>query len=73
MRLRMKSTAAGPGGVLAAGEEVVVSDELGAVLVEMGYAEALKDVPETTATAPPETTAKPAPKRRTRSRAKKES
>lgn len=70
----MKSTAAGPDGVLPAGQEVEVPDELGTALMKMGYADPVKSAPEVAATAPPETTAKkPAPaKRRSRSRAKKE-
>jgi hypothetical protein len=45
VRVKMKKTAAGPVGVFQAGQEVVVSDELGKSFVEGGYAVEVKVSP----------------------------
>lgn len=45
MRIKMKSTAAGPQGVFQADQEVVVSDELGQSFVDGDYAVEVKGTP----------------------------
>lgn len=68
MRIKMKMTAAGPPGVFQAGQEVVVSDELGKSFVEGGYAVEVKVSPS-----PAVKASKPEkPKKRGRSKATKE-
>jgi hypothetical protein len=66
MRIRLRTTAAGPEGVYPAGQVVVVSNELGQAFVEGGYAEPVKARAETAAITPPEAAVKPPAKRRKR-------
>jgi hypothetical protein len=46
LRIRMKSTAAGPSGVFEEGREYPVSDELGEQLVDAGAAELVLEKPK---------------------------
>jgi hypothetical protein len=66
VRVKMKTTAAGPEGVFQADQEVVVSDKLGQAFVECGYAVEVK-VSSPAAKAP-----KSKPKKRGRKKATKE-
>ena len=75
MRVKLKTTMAGPGGVNRAGSEITVSAEQGSALVDGGYAEKIEPVkmpaPET-ATAEPdaERAVTPPPKKRKRAKKK---
>lgn len=79
MRIKMRSTMAGPDGVLLAGHIGEVEDAKGAALIAAGYAEAVestevikekpKQEPQETATAEPSENAMAPPPRRRRGRA----
>lgn len=62
MKIKMRTTLAGPSGVLSAGQVADVSDEEGKALVDRGFAEAMDKAPEqkieTADQQPQETTAK---------------
>ena len=63
MRIRLRTTLAGPALTTGAGDIVTVAPALGAALIEAGYAAPEGDVPER-AVAPPPETATAAPHRR---------
>ena len=63
MRIRLRTTIAGPLLTAGAGDIVTVAPPLGAALIEAGYATAESDGPER-AVAPPPETATTAPQRR---------
>ena len=66
MRIRMKTTAAGPDGTFVAGREYKVDGKLAAEWLEAGYAEPVKAEAETATVEPDEAAVKPKPKRRSR-------
>lgn len=59
MRIKMKTLAAGPNGVLSPGQEVEVAGDLARALIEGGYAEAVEKIWETAAAEPPEQAVSP--------------
>jgi hypothetical protein len=65
MRIRLRTTLAGPALTAGAGDIVTVAPALGAVLIEAGYATPESDVPQPVVAAPPET-ATAGPQRRRR-------
>ena len=69
MRVRMLTTAAGPGGVFIAGQVRDVDAEYGDELVAGGFAAVMEaeprpEAPETATAEPPENAMMPAPERR---------
>ena len=63
MRIRLRTTLAGPALTAGAGDVVTVAPALGAALIEAGYATPEGDEPQQ-AVAPPPETATAAPQRR---------
>lgn len=70
MKIRMKTLAAGPDGILSPGQEVDLPADKARALIEGGYAEAVSKVRETAAVEPPEQAVTPK-KVRKRRRSKK--
>ena len=63
MRIRLRTTLAGPALTAGAGDIVTIAPALGAALIEAGYATPEVDVPQQ-AVAPPPETATAGPQRR---------
>ena len=61
MKIRMRTTAAGPAGVYQANKEVPVPDEIGERLIAGGYAELVEETPPEKAPEKESATAPPAP------------
>ena len=59
MKIKMRTTMAGPNGVIHAGEVVDVPKAEAYALCEGRYAEQIEAEPEAAAMAPPENTARP--------------